>query len=207
MTNRNSLSQLPPSYIDSQHISTWLSDIFNGPFGLPCICSDQTIANEIHIVRPHIIDICQDPNSPSHVHIRFHLGTAHGIWFMDYSQSGFSLDTTDGVNGIWHRLKPDIGNASHNPSINNTSLAGTDSVDATWNYGLYNPNNPAHITNNPCLVNFTNLNIPVHTFVFDMTNDHLSTWLSETSVSFRLTFSRKPYHQHTPVGCVVANGF
>lgn len=205
--SRNSLSQLPPSYVDTQHIATWLSDIFDGPFGLPCICSDQTTSNEIHIVRPFIVGLCQDPNSPSHLQIKFHLGTAHGVWYMDYSQSGFSLDTTDGVNGIWHRLRTDQGNTSHNPSPNNTALTGTDLVDATWNFALYNPNNMAHISNTPCSVNYTNLNIPVHTFVFDMTNDHLNTWLSETNISFRLTFTKKPYNQHTPRGCAVTHGF
>lgn len=198
---RNNLSQLPPSYVDQSHISTWLSDVFDDPFGLPCICSDQTYGNEIYVVRPYIIRICQDVNVPSWVHISFHLGTAHGIWNFDYRQSGFSFDTTNGVDGIWHSLRPDIGNAFHNPSLNNISLKGTDQVDATWSYTLYDPSNPAHLTNDPCVPNYTNLGIPVHTFVFDMTNDHVSSWLTETNISFRLTFSKSPRITQTRVGC------
>jgi hypothetical protein len=200
---RNINSQLPPSYIDESNIGSWLADIFDGPFGLPCICSDQTTSSEIHIVRPHIVRICQDVNSPSQVHITFHLGTAYGVWSFDPSQSGFSFDTTDGVDGIWHELRPDIGNQYHNPSLNNASLRGTDRVDASWQYSLYDPTNPAHLTEDPCVPNYANLGVPMHTFVFDMTGDHVDTWLSETNISFRLTFSKNPYNKTVPVGCAV----
>lgn len=192
--------ELPPSYIDQDNLSTWLTDVFNSPYGLPCICADQTIGNQIYAVRPHIIRICQREDNPCIVEISFHLGTANGIYQYDYSTSGFSLNTTDGHDGTWHQLRPDTGDSNHNISLNNTSLAGTTSVDGSWAYGLYNPNNPSHNSLDPCVPDYTTLGIPVHVFVFDMC-EHVSSWLSEPSVSFRISFNKTNPDVIIPSSC------
>lgn len=181
--------QLPPHYIETNNIHTWLVDIFNSPFGLPCVCGDITDSPDLHVVRPYITRICQREDTPAKIEVSFHLGTAFGVYHYVQSLSGFSLDTTNGRDGIWHELRPDVTDSRHNPSYNHTSLAGGNSVDASWAYATYNPSNPLHVTPDPCVPNWTTLGIPVHTFVFDML-DHVSSWLSEQTVAFRLSFSK-----------------
>ena len=182
-------SALAPSYIEPSNIHTWLTDIFNSPHGLPCICGDQTVGEEVYPVRPYIIDICQRTDEPCKVDVKFHLGSAEGIYYFQPNQSGFSLDTTNGRNGTWHQLRTDKTDAGHNPSLNNPTLMGSDSVDTSWNYSSYDPNNPNHTSTGECLVNWENLGVPVHNFVFDMC-EHISSWFSETGVCFRLTFDK-----------------
>lgn len=192
--------ELPPSYIDGSSIATWLTDVFNSPYGLPCVCADQTVGNQIYAVRPHITRICQRQDNPCIVEISFHLGTANGLYNYDPNTSGFSLDTTDGHDGTWHQLRTDEGDAGHNPSLNNLTLAGTDTVDGSWAYGLYNPNSPGQNGLDPCEPDYTTLGIPVHTFVFDMC-EHVSSWLSEPSVSFRLSFNKTNLDIAQPSAC------
>lgn len=191
---------LPSYYSDDSDISTWLGDIFNSPYGLPCICSDQTEGNSIYAVRPYITRICQRSDNPCIIEVSFHLGTAHGIYEFDGDLSGFSFDTTNGLDGVWHKLIPDIGDSGHNPSLNNLLLAGTNQVDASWNYSFFNPSNPNHLTNDPCIPNYNNLSIPIHTFVFDMC-EHVSSWLSQGSCSFRMTFNKKVASSIQPSIC------
>ena len=69
-----------------------------------------------------------------------------------------------------------------------------------WDYSIFNPSNPLYQSSNPCIPNYSNLGIPVHTFVFDMC-DHISSWLSEPNVSFRLTFTKTPYQSVKPAIC------
>lgn len=181
--------QLPPSYIEPNSASTFLLDIFDSPFGLPCVCGDQTGTNDLHAVRPYIIRMCQMSDNPCYVEIDFHLGTAQGIYKFNPNLSGYSTDTTNGQDGTWFQLRPDLGNNIHNPSPNNISLSGSESVDATWAYGLYNSMNSTFINNDPCIADYISLGIPVHKFVFDMCT-HIDTWMSEPSVAFRLTFDK-----------------
>lgn len=196
------INQLPPYYIDTNNIHTWIVDIFDSPFGLPCICGDQTEGKVISVVRPYITRICQRQDEPCKIEISFHLGTANGIYFYQQGLSGFSLDTTNGKDGSWFELRPDINDSRHNPSLNNTDLAGTNSVDATWAFAMYDPSNPLHTTQDPCIANWANLGIPIHTFVFDMC-DHVSTWLSEPKVAFRLSFSKSQITSKRKIGCGV----
>jgi hypothetical protein len=178
--------ELPPFYSNGENIQTWFADIMNSPYGLPCICSDQVLGSDVHVVRPRIVNICQRENAPCIIDVSFHLGTAIGIYNYQPALSGFSVDTTNGVDGTWHELRPDTSDTAHNPSMNNTSLAGGLSVDATWDFAQFNPNNSAH--GNSCDPNLNGLGIPVQTFVFDMC-EHLTTWFAENTVSFRLTFN------------------
>jgi hypothetical protein len=159
--------QLPPFYTQGDNVSTWLLDIFNEPYGLPCICGDQTIGSDVYAVRPAIVKICQDEDTPCLVHIDFHLGTAVGSYYLQPDQSGFSIDTTNGANGFWNKLNPE------------TFIA----YDGTWTYGSYNP--AAH--GSSCNPSYAQLGIPVHRISFDMC-EHISTWFTENKVSFRLTF-------------------
>lgn len=196
------INQLPPYYIETNNIHAWITDVFDSPFGLPCICGDQTQGRDLAVVRPHIIRICQREDEPCKIEITFHLGTANGVYFYQQSLSGFSLDTTNGKDGKWFELRPDKNDSRHNPSPNNASLVNTNSVDATWNFSLYNPLNPLHGGSDPCSVNWATLGIPVHTFVFDMC-DHVSSWLSEPKVAFRLSFSKTQVSPNVPAGCGV----
>lgn len=192
--------ELPPSYIDENDIGTWLLDVFGTPFGLPCVCGDDTETLDLNVVRPYIIDICQFEDNPCFIEINFHLGTAQGIYHYQPNLSGYSLDTTNGQDGIWHQLQPAYEHDQHNPSINNSSLAGSDKVDATWAFAQYNPQNPAHGTLDPCVPNWHNLGIPTHKFVFDMC-EHVDTWLNETDISFRLTFDKRRTEPVRPLSC------
>lgn len=198
MSNTN--FQLPPSYIEFNNIHTWITDIFDSPFGLPCICGDQTSNGNFAAVRPHIIRICQREDTPCKIEISFHLGTAFGIYEYNQMLSGFSLDTTNGKDGIWHELRPDITDAKHNPSSNNTSLSGSLSVDATWAYARYDPSNPLFQTNDPCNPNWATLGIPIHTFVYDMC-DHVSSWLSDPRAAFRISFGKTIANPPKPNTC------
>ncbi len=195
------ISQFPPSYTDPKNIETWISDIFNGPGGLPCVCSDYTRGNSLHVVRPQIIRICQRSDQPCKIDIDFHLGTAQGIFEYSQSESAFSIDSTNGFNGTWHELVPDYTDDFHNLSLNNTALAGSNKVDGSWNYSLFNPSNPSHVGNDPCTVNFQLLGIPVHRFTFDMC-EHINTWFSEPNFMFRITFNKEKQNQPiTPLSC------
>jgi len=182
--NHGMINPLPPSYIEPNNIHTWLGEIFDSPFGLPCICSDQTPGADLHAVRPQIISICQRVAQPCIIDIQFHLGTAWGIYHYQPNSSGFSFDTTDGKDGTWHQLVPDITSTSHNPSPNNTTLAMTNSVDATWNYSSYDPS----LYNGEC--DITPAGIVTHVFTFDMC-EHVSTWMQEPEASFRLSFDKQ----------------
>jgi len=195
-TNAN--YELPPFYTTTDDINTWLLDIFNGTYGLPCICGDQSLGTDIYVVRPRIVRICQRESTPCMVEVDFHLGTAYGVYHYKPNSSGFSVDTTNGVDGIWHQLRPETSDLGHNPSRNNTSLAGSTSVDGTWEFWIFNPNNPLH--GSSCSPNLQNLRIPVHTFVFDMC-EHINSWFSENSVSFRLTFDKVSSADTIPRSC------
>lgn len=195
------INQLPAYYIEPTNIHTWLTEIFDSPFGLPCICGDQTVGREFHVVRPRIINVCQRVDDPCKIDIEFHLGTAHGIYHYQPNESGYSLDTTDGKNGTWHQLIPDTSDSNHNFSAN-AALRGSNSVDASWNYALFDPNNPNHLGSDPCEVNWAYLGIPVHRFTFDMCN-HVSSWLSETGASFRLTFNKNDITSREVLSCGV----
>lgn len=194
------INQLPPAFIETANIHTWLIDIFDSPFGLPCICGDQTVGVDPAVVRPQIIKICQRVDDPCKIDIDFHLGTADGIYHMQPNSSGFSLDTSDGKNGTWHQLRTDSADPAHNPSINDPSLAMTDSVLTTWNHALFDPTNPLHLSSGLCEVNYNLLGIPVHTFTFDMC-EHVSTWMSESSVSFRLSFDKQKSAKVPQISC------
>jgi len=183
------ISPLPPAYIEPSNASTWLTDIFDSPFGLPCICGDQTQGQDLSVIRPYIIRICQVEDNPCKIAVDFHLGTAAGIYNYNQNLSGFSFDTTDGQNGIWHQLLPDTSDISHNPSLNMPSLARSNNVSTDWNFANYNPNNPLHITSDPCIPDWVFLGIPIHTFIFDMC-DHVSSWLSEQNINIRLYFDK-----------------
>jgi len=196
------ISPLPPAYIETADPHTWLLDIFNSPYGMPCICGDQTMGRELAVVRPHIIRICQQESTPCKVNIDFHLGTAQGTYIFNPNVSGFSLNTTNGQDGIWHQLRPDIADAAHNPALNNTTLAGTASVDASWNFSNYDPSNPLHTTGNECVADWGYLGIPTHTFVFDMCA-HIDTWFSEQAVSFRLYFDKMEQNIIPALSCGV----
>lgn len=199
--NNISIGEFPPSYTDPRNIETWLSDIFNGPGGLPCICSDYTRGRPVHVVRPYITNICQRQDVPCKIDISFHLGSAQGIYSYDQSQSGFSINSTNGVDGDWHELIPDITDMGHNPSFNNSTLAGSTQVDGSWNFSRFDPLNPSHVGSDPCVVNFNAIGIPVHKFTFDMC-EHINTWFSEPRFQFRLTFI-KPRNEEIlrPTSC------
>lgn len=196
------VNPLPPAYIETENIHTWLVDIFDSPFGLPCICGDQTVGRDIAVVRPEIIKVCQRADEPCKIDIDFHLGTAYGDYYYQPNESGFSFDTMDGKDGIWHQLKTDKTDAAHNPSINKPSLAMSDTVYTTWNHTAFDPTNPLHLGSDNCEVNWSLLGIPVHTFTYDMC-EHVSTWLEETSVSFRLTFNKVSNGITPPISCGV----
>lgn len=196
------IGSLPPAYIEPSNPHTWLTDIFDSPFGLPCICGDQTPGQDLAVVRPYIIRICQREDEPCKIDVDFHLGTAQGVYNYNPNVSGFSFDTTDGQNGIWHQLRPDVSDAGHNPALNNPTLAGTNQVDSTWDYAQYNPNNPLHVTADPCVPDWVFLGIPVHTFVFDMC-EHVSSWFSEQDVSIRLYFDKDEQNTFPSISCGV----
>jgi hypothetical protein len=193
--------EIPPFYTNQESIETWLLDIFNGVFGLPCVCGDQLYGVDLNIVRPRIVRICQREDTPCIIEIDFHLGTANGLYIYRPDLSGYSIDTTDGVDGIWHQLRPDTSDANHNPSPNNTTLAHTNTVDATWNYASFNPANPLH--GSSCDPNIGFFGIPVHKFVFDMCQ-HINTWFSEISMSFRLTFDKAGIGQPGTRSCSIS---
>lgn len=202
MNNTGTINSLPPAYIEPDNIQTWLLDIFDGPLGIPCICGDQTVGRELAVVRPRIINVCQRPAEPCKIDIEFHLGTAQGIYFYQPNASGFSFDTTNGRDGTWHQLRTDKTDPNHNPSLNNTTLALTDEVDATWNHALFDPTNPMHTSDENCEVNWAYLGIPVHRFTYDMC-EHVSTWLQETKVSFRLSFDKQRNATVPEISCGV----
>jgi hypothetical protein len=198
------INPLPPAYIETQNAHNWLIDIFDSPGGLPCICGDQVDGRDIAVVRPYIVKICQRVDNPCKIDIDFHLGTANGLYYYQPNSSGFSINTTDGKNGDWYQLVPDINDPFHNPSTNNLSLAGSTTVDASWAYSTFDPRNPDHIMSgtNCNRANWANLGIPIHRFTFDMC-EHLSTWLEEPKVSFRLSFDRRYQETIPQISCGV----
>lgn len=197
--NTGIINALPAYYIEPSNIHAWLTEIFDSPFGLPCICGDQTVGVDPIAVRPKIINICQRSDDPCKIEVKFHLGTAQGVYNYQPSLSGFSFDTTDGLNGIWHQLNTDTSDVGHNPSPIST-LVNTNSVNASWNTTLYDPTNPNH--GDQCDPNWSLLGIPVHTFIFDMC-EHVSSWLSEQTVSFRLSFDQTKDGVYSRISCGV----